>query len=354
MAYRDLYNVLGVSKSATPDEIKKAYRKLALQWHPDRTGGDEAGAQRFKDISLAYKTLSDAEERARYDRLGPLYTADGRPMRPDELNETVAGIVGRFFRRDRNHKGKDLRYTLTLDLEDVVTGCKRTISVPRQIRCRTCGGDGARPGDGKTVCDVCTGTGRSQGRILRASCYHCSGGGFVVVHPCETCDGEGRRGTEDALEVTVPAGVATGQKLKVAGKGDAPTGSGTEGDLLVVIHIAEHPLFRRRGDDVLLDVPLTFTELALGADVDVPILEGTTTVRINAATPPGQILRLAGRGLPRTGGGPRGDLHLQLRLDLPTDLTDEQRSTLTRWSKSLDPSAHSRRSAFDDAVRERR
>lgn len=354
MAYRDLYNVLGVSRSATPDEVKKAYRKLAMQWHPDRTGGDEAAAQRFKDITLAYKTLSDPVERARYDRLGPLYTPDGKPMRPDELNETVAGIVGRFFRRDRKSKGKDLRYTLTLDLEAVAGGCKRNITLPRQVRCRTCGGDGARPGDGKSVCTVCSGTGRSAGRVLRASCYHCAGQGFVVDHPCETCDGDGRRGVEETLQVTVPAGVATGQKLKLGGKGDAPSGQGPEGDLYVVINIADHPLFRRRGEDVLLDVPLTFTELALGADVEVPILEGTTTVRIAPGTPPGRILRLAGRGLPRSTGGPRGDLHLQLTLDLPSDLDSDQREALATWSARLNPGAHPQRQAFDDAVRDRR
>jgi len=354
VATRDLYNVLGVERSASPDEIKKAYRKLAMQWHPDRTGGDEAAAQRFKDITLAYKVLSDAEERARYDRMGPFYTQDGRPMRPDELNETVSSIVGRFFGRGKKSPGKDLRYTLTLTLEDVVAGCSRTITVPRRARCGDCGGTGARPGDGMKVCEVCSGTGRAQGRILRSSCYHCDGTGFITVHPCQTCQGEGRRQIEDRIQVKVPAGVATGQKLKVAGKGDAPSGEGPGGDLYVVVNIADHAIFRRRGEDVLVDLPLTIDEVVNGADVQVPTLEGTTTVRIAAGTPTGRILRLGGRGLPRVGGGHRGDLHLQVVLEVPTDLTSEQQQALSAWAASLDSHAHPRRQAFDAAVRERR
>lgn len=354
MAYRDLYNVLGVERGASPDEIKKAYRKLARQYHPDRTGGDEAAAQRFKDITLAYQTLSDAEERARYDRLGPFYTPDGRPMRPDELNETVTGLVGRFLGRARKAPGKDLRFTLTLDLEEVLTGSTRQITVPRRARCGDCGGSGARPGDGTAVCEVCSGTGRAQGRILRTSCYHCDGTGFVIVHPCARCEGEGRLSIEDTLEVVVPEGVATGQKLKLKGKGDAAPGEGKDGDLFVVVNIAEHPLFRRRGEDVLVELPLTFDEVVRGAEVEVPTLDGTTTIRVAPGTPAGRILRLSGRGLPRVGGGARGDLHLQVVLEVPTELTADQQRALSAWAASLAASSHPRRKAFDDAVRERR
>lgn len=353
MAYRDLYNVLGVERNASPDDIKKAYRKLAMQWHPDRTGGDEAAAQRFKDITLAYKVLSDAEERARYDRMGPFYTPDGRPMKPDELNETVGSLVGRFFGRNKQTPGRDLRYTLTLDLEDVATGTRRQITVPRRARCGDCGGTGARPGDGQAVCEVCSGTGRAQGRILRTSCYHCDGTGFVIVHPCETCEGEGRRAIDDTLEVVVPPGVATGQKLKVATKGDAAPGEGKDGDLYVIVNIAEHELFKRRGEDVVADLPLTFAEVVAGADVEVPTLEGSTVVRIAPGTPSGRILRLAGRGLPRVGTSTRGDLHLQVVLEVPSDLTEAQRDALRGWADDLPAHAHPRRKSFDAAVRAR-
>jgi molecular chaperone DnaJ len=297
--------------------------------------------------------LSDAEERARYDRLGPLYTPDGRPPRPEELNETLTGIVGRWFGRNKNTKGEDLRYTLTLDLEAVSSGTTRRITVPRQVRCATCSGDGAHPHGGRQTCDVCQGSGRSQGRLLRASCYHCDGRGFVVVKPCETCAGKGIVAVDEELEVKVPAGVATGQKLKLSGKGNAPQGEGPEGDLFVVVNVGDHPLFRRRGADVLVDLPLTFAELALGADIAVPTLDGQTSIRIPPGTPPGRIFRLGGRGLPKVGGGPRGDLHLQVSLEVPEALEDPQREALASWSTSLAPDAHPRRQAFDDAVRAR-
>lgn len=354
MAYRDLYNVLGVERNASPDEIKKAYRNLARKWHPDRTGGDEAAAQRFKDVTLAYQTLSDAEERAKYDRLGPFYTPDGRSMRPEELNETVSGIVGRFFGRGKKTPGKDLRFTLTLELEDVFTGTRKTITVPRRARCGDCGGTGARPGDGTAVCEVCSGTGRAQGRVLRTSCYHCDGTGFVVVHKCSGCDGDGRIGLEDRLEVVVPAGVGTGQKLKVAGKGDAAPGDGKDGDLYVVVNIAEHAIFRRRGEDVVVELPLTFDEVVRGAEVEVPTLDGTTTIKIAPGTPAGRILRLSGRGLPRVGTGIRGDLQMHVVLEVPTGLSPADEKALATWAASLPDSAHPRRKSFDDAVRERR
>ncbi len=351
MPPRDLYNVLGVSRSASQDDIKKAYRKLALQWHPDRTNNDLDGAARFKEVTFAYKVLSDPEERARYDRLGPLYTADGRPPRPEDLNETVTSVVGRWFGR-RDAKGADLRYTLTVTLEEVAGGTTQRITVPRRARCRACGGDGAAPG-GKQTCAVCSGSGRSKGVLLRSDCFHCDGRGYTVTEPCTSCDGEGRVQVDEAIDVVVPAGVATGQKLRVAEKGDAPTGSGPAGDLFVIVHVADHPLFVRRGEDLVCDVPATFAELALGADLRVPTLDGATTIRVPPGTPPGRILRLGGRGLPRLGRSGRGDLHLQLALEVPEQLSADQRAALEAWSRALDPAAHPRRRRFDDAVKAR-
>lgn len=352
MAYRDLYNVLGVSRSASQDDIKKAYRRLALQWHPDRTNNDPASSERFKEVSFAYKVLSDPEERARYDKLGPLYTADGRPPRPEDLNETLTGVVGRWFGRRGNQKGEDLRYTLTLSLEEVADGSQRTVIVPRTARCTPCGGDGAAPG-GKRSCEVCGGSGRSKGLLIRSDCFHCDGRGFVVVEPCTSCSGKGRIDLSDEIQVTVPPGVATGQKLRVAGKGSAPTGGGPEGDLFVIINVADHPLFVRRGQDLVVELPATFAELALGAEVRVPTLDGATTVRVPPGTPPGRILRLAGRGLPRVGRTGKGDLHLQIALEVPEQLGPEQRQVLDAWSRDLPSQAHPRRRAFDDEVRAR-
>lgn len=354
MSSRDYYNVLGVARSASQDDIKKAYRGLARRWHPDRNPGNEEVVQRFKDITEAYDTLADPDRRARYDRLGPLYTPDGRPPRPEELNEVVGTMFGNLFRRRRDEKGDDLRYTISIGLEEVAVGSEKEIVVPRRMRCRTCGGDGADPDGGRETCTVCGGSGRATGpRLFRTECYHCDGRGFKVVKPCPTCEGDGRHTVEDALKVKIPAGVATGQKLKLKSKGDAPRGSGPEGDLYVVVSVAEHPLFRRRGDDVLVDVPLTFPEVALGADVTVPTLEGTTAIRIPAGTAPGKIFRLGGRGLPRVGRSGRGDLHLQVTLEVPEQLGAEQREALAGWATSLGRGEHPKRQAFDQAVKER-
>ncbi|MBW1877311.1 MAG: DnaJ domain-containing protein [Deltaproteobacteria bacterium] len=350
----DYYNVLGVSRKATQEDIKKAYRGLAMRWHPDRNPDDQQAEQRFKDITAAYRCLSNPQERGRYDRLGPLYHPDGRPPRPEELNEVVSTAWGNLFRRRRKKKGEDLRYTVSTSLEEVALGMEKEIVVPRMVRCRNCGGDGANPDGGRKTCEVCGGTGRATGpRLFRNNCFHCDGRGFQVVIPCATCSGEGRHAREDTLKVKVPPGVATGQKLKLAGKGNAPAGSGPEGDLFVIVSVAEHELFRRRGDDVLVEIPLTFAEVTLGTNLTVPTLEGTTTIRIPPGTAPGRVFRLANRGLPRVGKSRRGDLHLQVVLEVPGDLDEAQRVALGAWAEQLPPSAHPRRAAFVKSLGER-
>lgn len=353
MATRDYYNILGVERAATPDEIKKAYRSLARRWHPDHNPADADAEERFKDITEAYRTLSDPDKRTRYDRLGPLYTEDGRPPRPEDLNEVVGTMWNNLFRRKSAPRGEDLRYTMSVTLEEVASGTEKEIVVPRFVRCRTCGGEGADP-EGRETCEVCRGTGRATGpRLLRSDCYHCEGRGFKVTKTCPDCGGDGKRGVEDALRVKVPAGVATGQKLKVPGKGNAPRGNGETGDLFVIVSVADHPLFRRRGDDVMLELPLTYAELVLGAEVAVPTLEGRTTIRIPPSSPPGKVLRLAGRGLPHVGRSSRGDLHIQLGLEVPAGLDPAQADALTAWSGALPKAAHPRRATFDTLVEDR-
>jgi molecular chaperone DnaJ len=362
VATRDYYNILGVERTGSSDDIKKAYRVLARRWHPDRNPGDADAETRFKDITEAYRTLADPDKRVRYDRLGPLYTEDGRPPRPEDLNEVVGTMWNNLFRRRiSKDRGEDLRYTVSVSLEEVASGAEKEIVVPRLVRCRTCGGEGADPDGGRKTCEVCKGSGRASGpRLLRGDCYHCSGRGFTIERACRDCGGEGRKAVEDVLRVKVPSGVATGQKLKVVGKGNAPRGGGEAGDLFVIVSVADHPLFRRRGDDVMLELPLTFSELALGADVTVPTLEGTTTIRIAAGSPPGKVLRLAGRGLPHVnrptlaGQPARGDLHLQLLLEVPASLEESQRQQLDAWARTLPQGSHPRRAQFDQLVEERR
>ena len=355
MATPDYYNILGVSRRATPEEIKKAYRGLAMRWHPDRNQDDPAAEGRFKDITAAYRCLSDPAERSRYDRLGPLYNADGRPPRPDEVNEVVSTLWDNLWRRRRPERGEDLRYTVSVTLEEIATGIDKEIRIPRFARCTPCEGDGAHPEGGKETCEVCKGSGKATGpRLLRSACYHCDGLGWRVTTPCPDCEGEGRLGREDPLKVKVPAGVSTGQKLKLAGKGNAPRGPGEAGDLYVIVSVAEHPLFRRRGTDLLVEAPVTFAELALGADLSVPTLEGATTIRVPAGTPPGRVFRLSERGLPTVGRGRRGDLHVELTLEVPAGLPPEAREALERWVGDLPTGAHPQRAAFDRALEERR
>jgi molecular chaperone DnaJ len=354
LAAPDFYNILGIARGATQDDVKRAYRILARRWHPDRNPADADAEIRFKDITVAYRTLSDPDRRARYDRLGPLYTEDGRPPRPEDLNQVANTVWTNLFRWRSAQKGEDLRFTLSVSLEEVASGLDREIVVPRNVRCRTCGGEGADPDGGKETCPACKGTGRASGpRLLRSDCYHCGGRGFQIVRPCVDCHGEGRRAVDDRILVKVPAGVASGQKLRVGGKGNASRRAGEPGDLFVLISVADHPLFARRGDDAVVDLPLTFAELALGAEVTIPTLEGTTTIHIPPGSQPGKVLRLAGRGMPRLGKKTRGDLHIQLVLEVPPALDEAQIAALRQWLDALPPSAHPRRHHFDRLVKDR-
>jgi molecular chaperone DnaJ len=347
---RDYYNVLGIGRTADADELKRAYRALALRWHPDRNPGDAVAEQRFKDINEAYRVLGDPELRARYDRLGPLFTEDGRPPRPDEVSDVVSRVWDNLWGRRRKARGEDLRVTLSVTLEEVSEGALRDVAVLRRVRCATCNGVGA-PASQRTTCKACSGSGRSTGnRLLRTSCFHCQGRGFVIDSPCRDCHGEGRIVREDTLRVKVPAGVATGQKLKLAAKGNE-SADGAPGDLLVLIDVAEHALFRRRGDDLVAQVPVLFSDAVLGAEIKVPLLVGHTAIRIPPATPHGKVFRLAGRGLP-TGSG-RGDLHLEIQVEVPIGLSEAERARLAALFASLPVDRHPQRAVFHQAVQER-
>jgi molecular chaperone DnaJ len=354
LANRDYYNVLGVSRKASAEEIKRAYRSLALRWHPDRNTNDPGAESRFKDITEAYETLSVPEHRARYDKLGPLYTFDGRPPRPEDLHEAFGTVLSNIFGRRKKGRGEDLRYTLSLAMEEIITDSAREILVPREVRCDHCAGDGADPDGGKQSCNICGGSGKGSGpRLFRSRCYHCDGRGFMITKTCGTCRGESRVTTRENLRVTIPAGVATGQKLKLAGKGNMARGTGENGDLYVIVNVANHEFFRRRGDDLVADLPLTYSELVLGTEATVPTLEGSTVIKVLPGTSPGKVLRLGGRGLPRLGRSGRGDLHLQIELEIPQNLRSASADALQKWSLELKEENHPRRAAFDEAVRRR-
>ena len=355
MARHDFYNVLGLKRSASPDEIKKAYRSLAMELHPDRRPDDPTATERFQLVKMAYETLSNPDRRIRYDRLGPFYTEDGRPPSPEELGEVLSDVLKGLFRRNRRDEaGEDLKFTLRLRLDEVAEGCSKRISVPRQVQCKPCGGSGADADDGREPCPTCDGSGRSTTqRFLRQSCARCSGRGFVVTKACTLCAGAGRHGTEARIKVKVPAGVATGTQLRLPGKGNEGHGKGSTGKLTVLIQVDEHPFFkRRRGEDLVCELPLSLGEAAMGAEREVPTLNGSTRIKIKAGTQNGELLRLGGKGLPQRGGKKRGDLFFKVLIEIPTGLNSAQKQLLRGFEKGLSKQSQPRREAFEKLLRE--
>ena len=355
MARRDYYATLGVPRTAGPEEIKKAFRALALRWHPDRNPGDSEAEKRFREVAEAWDVLGDPEKRARFDRMGPLFTHDGKPPRPEDLNEilldTLGGLLGRKRPGDR---GDDLRYTLQMSLEEAASGTERVVSIQRTVHCRDCAATGDAS-EGRTPCGECKGTGKAATRrFLRNDCPHCAGKGYRASKRCARCAGEGRTVAEEQLKVRVPPGVATGQKLKLKGKGnDGPGASGSAGDLLVIVDVADHPIFRRRGNDLLCEIPVTFAEAALGTEIAVPTLDGVTRIKVPQGTSSGKAFRLPGRGLPGPDGRGRGDLHARVVIEVPEGLGAEARASLEEFARRAGLEAHPRKRAWADALRER-
>jgi molecular chaperone DnaJ len=351
VARRDYYEVLGVSRTATQEEIKRAFRGLALQWHPDRNPDDPDAERRFRDIADAWKVLSDPEERARFDRLGALYRSDGKPPSPDELNAFVAdALAGLLGRKRKGQPGDDLKYTLAVTLEEAGQGSEKVVELRRRTPCTRCEATGAEPGVGRTECPNCAGTGKSATRrIFRSNCPRCDGRGFIVTENCKRCEGAGVRDDLERLRVNVPAGIATGQKLKLRGKGSFPRNGGPPGDLLVLLTVDEHPLFRRRGADLFVEVPIRIDEAALGTELAVPTLGSTTRIRVPAGTPSGKVFRLAGRGMKQAKGRP-GDLHVKVRVEVPHPLSPTQRDAVAGLAATLDDASYPDRADYDAAL----
>jgi len=344
---RDYYEVLGVGRDAGEQELKSAYRKLAHQLHPDKNPGNKAAEDRFKEASEAYEVLSDPEKRARYDRFGHLNGQSpfegGFPF-GGAAGATINDIFGDFFgevfggRRQRARpRGSDLRYHLELAFEDAAFGTTARIQIPRPKRCEACNGSGARPGTQSRTCSTCGGVGEirlTQGFFSVArTCHHCGGAGRVIADKCPDCDGAGQKREEATVEVKVPAGVDTGTRLKLAGEGEpAPQPGGTAGDLYVVVQVREHAIFRREETEIVCNIPISFTQAALGGLIDVPTLDGPMTVKIPAGTQSGKVFRLRGKGVPHLGGSGRGDEHVRIIVETPTHLTKEQKDLLERFA----------------------
>jgi molecular chaperone DnaJ len=349
MPERDFYQVLGVGRDASPEEIKRAYRKAALEYHPDRNPGDTEAEERFKAAAEAYSVLADPDKRARYDRFGEAGVRGGAQPFDSEIFADFSDILGDLFglggmfggfgRRARQpDRGASLRYDLEIPLEEAVRGHEVELEVPRQVACEECDASGSAEGTSPVRCDQCGGTGTLHQRhgflTVARPCGRCSSSGQIVADPCPACRGQGRVHDRSKLKLRIPAGVDTNSRLRLRGEGEAGMRGGPAGDLEVVIHVAEHPDFVRRGNDLLTRVPISFPMAALGGDVEVPTLDDEEAyVNIPAGTQSGDIFDLRGRGVPSVNGGRRGNLRVVAQVVTPTKLTKEQRALVEQLAE---------------------
>jgi molecular chaperone DnaJ len=353
---RDYYTVLGVGRDASDADIKSAYRKLALKYHPDRNPGDKAAEEKFKEAAEAYAVLADADKRVRYDRFGHAAVsgagAGAGGFDPSIFAEfdDIFGSIGDLFgfgggrRRSGPQRGADLRYDLEITFEQSAHGAETSIQIPRHERCETCHGSGAAPGSAPTTCPQCRGTGQlryQQGFFTVArTCGQCHGAGKIITRPCARCHGAGSVEKMRTLTVKIPAGIATGQRLRLSGEGEAGALGGPPGDLYVVIHVQEHPFFRRDGNDLSCEIPVNFTTLALGGEISVPSIdrEGAKhSLKIPEGTTTGAVFRLRGKGVTDVSGRGRGDLLVTVQTITPRKLSREQRKLLEELAASLPP-----------------
>ncbi len=323
----DLYKMLGVERDASAAEVKAAYRRLAMKYHPDQNPGDTVAEERFKEVKHAYEVLSDPAKRRAYDRLRRRTGSGGGPNFDnfselfDILNSVISAGFGGLGKAKSNARGENIRVKLSIPLEEALTGVRRDVTVPRSRECTRCGGSGAEPGTRLRTCDECDGKGQvrvQQGFFsLMRDCKKCGGRGRVVETPCRRCQGEGRVEGTELLPVDVPAGVRDGQVLRWSRKGMPARAGGVPGDLLVEVSIDTHDRFKRDGKDIHLRLPISFTQASLGAKVEVPTLDGRVLMKIPPGTHSGRVFRLKGKGLPDVGDGPRGDQYVRLVVDTP-------------------------------------
>jgi molecular chaperone DnaJ len=370
---RDYYDVLGVARTATDVEIKSAYRKLAMKYHPDRNPGDKTAEERFKECAEAYAVLADTEKRGLYDRFGHagVSSAAGgtQGFDPSIFSEfgDFADILGNMFgfgdffgagrRRGGPQRGADLRYDLDISFEEAARGSETTIQIPRHERCDGCHGSGAAAGSSPSPCPQCRGQGQvrfQQGFFTVArTCPQCRGTGRIISKPCPDCRGAGSVARERKITVKIPPGIDSGQQLRLQGEGEAGAAGGPPGNLYVVVRVRDHEFFRREGVNLFCEIPVNFTTLALGGEVRVPTLDGAETVRVAEGTETGTTLRLRGKGLPDVTGRGRGDLFATVQASTPRKLTREQRHLLEQLAKVLPKEQFEPRSHGQDTHEER-
>ena len=364
MPKRDYYEVLGVERTADDEEIKKAYRKLALKYHPDKNAGDKSAEEQFKELGEAYEVLCDPQKRAAYDQYGHAafdkraFARGGGFHDPFEIFREVFGggsIFDEFFGGGRAdptqpQRGDDLRYDLELAFEEAAHGCEKEITVTKLERCGLCQGTGAEAGSRARTCSTCGGRGQvvtARGIFsIAQTCPHCHGAGRVIERPCKGCRGSGRREATSRITLRIPAGVDTGSRLRSSGNGEAGHRGGPPGDLYVVLHVKPHDLFQRDGDDLLCEVPVSFVQAALGGEVPVPTLDGQASIKIPPGTQPGAMFRLKGKGIKNIQGYGHGDLHVRIAVEVPTHLSAAQKAKLQEFAELCDGKESPLRQSF--------
>ena len=382
-ANEDYYKVLGLTKSASADEIKRAYSKLAVKYHPDKNPGNKAAEEKFKQVSEAYEVLSDPKKRADYDRFGSDmfnrgaggaggagggYSYSGNFRNPNDLFRDIFGQSGtgginledlfggatgrRSTRRSRGQRGNDLQFEIEISLDEAFNGIKeKEIRFSKQVPCSVCGGTGSDPNAGRTTCPDCGGQGRVSGIFGAQTCPRCGGSG-QIASPCRACGGQGRVQATRDLKVHIPAGVGNGSKLKVAGEGEAGVQGGAPGDLYVIVKLRPHSVFTRDGLNVICEVPVPFATAVGGGVIDVPTLTGKVRMKVPEGTQSGAMLRIKGRGFPAVKGGGKGDQLVRIQVETPVSLTKQQKDLLKYFTDSLTPANHPLQQRFAEAAKQ--
>jgi molecular chaperone DnaJ len=341
--FKDYYKILGLDKGASVDEIKKAYRKLARKYHPDVSGGDKASEEKFKEINEAYEVLSDPKRRQEYDQGYEFFKSGGFRSGFEDFGftrdffgfgETFSDLFDffDFGARTRSRRGRDLQTAVRISFEDAVKGVTLKVPLSREVACPKCGGSGAKPGTAPRTCPECQGRGYvavSQGLFsISRTCSRCLGQGIVIEKPCSQCRGRGRVRETKKVNVKVPAGVEDGSRIRLKEMGEPGVDGGPPGDLYLIVNVIPHPIFRREGADILLDLPITFAEAALGAKITIPTLDGQVSVKIPPGTQSGRVFRVRNKGAPRLGGFGRGDLLAKVKVVVPTKLSKKEKALI--------------------------
>lgn len=373
---RDFYEVLGVSRGASDDEIKKAYRKMAMKYHPDKNPGDKQAEDKFKEVNEAYSILSDADKRNKYDRFGHAGVDPNAGFGGGGFGgfgggggfEDIFDIFGGMFggggaaqrRRNGPMKGRDLQYAITISFEEAAFGAKKQIQVNKFVACHSCDGTGSEKGTNKKACEKCHGTGEQRtvkntpfGTFQSSTpCDECNGTGEVNEHPCKECNGSGKVRKTVTIAVEIPAGVDNDSVISIRGQGEPGTNGGPSGDLYVVVTVTPHKMFKRNGSDLILEMPISFTQLALGDDIIVPTLSEKISYKIPPGTQPDTVFRIKGKGIKSVRTGKTGDLYIKVELEIPTKLTGEQKKKIKELGTVLGQESYTKKSKFAETMKE--